>query len=261
VRRGRFVYADGTLGRRPENAVAIWLAPDNNATALGPGAGTIVALPGTTGFGKRGVGATGRMMDYDGAEQPGSGDVTTRGMLVYACDGAVAKRWYLDLYPALATTRLDAATRGSTDVGCGAGEPGPPRSGPPPPPPIAASGCTDAQAPVARFDRRRSRVSRRRVRVRGRASDRGCAGLAAVLVSVAKPRGLRCRFLQANGRLTPLRLCRRPVRLRATGTRSWRLSLRAHLPPGRYRVQVRAVDRRGNGQAPGRASLMRLSVR
>jgi hypothetical protein len=260
VRRGRFVYADGTLGRRPEGAVAVWLAPDNNATALAPGAGTIVALPGTTGFGTRGVDATGRMMDYDGAELPGAGDVTARGMLVYACDGTVAKRWYLDLYPALAATRLDPATHGATDVGCGAGEPGT-RSGPVAPPPIAASGCADAQAPRARFDRRRSHVSRRRVSVRGRAGDSGCAGLGVVLVSVAKPTAGRCRFVQANGRLTARRRCRQPVLLRARGTRTWRLSLRAHLPRGRYRMQVRAVDRLGNKEALGRANVVRVRVR
>jgi hypothetical protein len=258
-RPGRFVYADGTLGRRPEKAVAVWIG-DKDATSLSPGKGTIVALPGITGFGPRGVDATGRAMDYDGAEQPGAGDVTTRGMLVYACDGTVARRYYLDLYPALATTRLAAATHGPTEVGCGAGNEGP-RSGPVLPAPAAGPGCTDAQAPHARIDRRRTRLSERRVRVRGGASDQGCAGLGAVLVSVAKPRGLRCRFVQANGRLTAPRLCRRPVLLRATGTSAWSLSLRARLPRGRYRVQARAVDLRGNMETPGRVDVVRVRVR
>jgi hypothetical protein len=258
-RPGRFVYADGTLGRRPENAVAVWIG-GKDATSLSPGSGTIVALPGITGFGARGVDATGRAMDYDGAEQPGAGDVTTRGMLVYACDGSVAKRFYLDLYPALATTRLAPATHGTTEVGCGAGSQGP-RSGPVIPPAPSSPGCTDAKAPRARFDRRRTRLSKRRVRVRGRASDRGCAGLGAVLVSVSRPRGLRCRFVQANGRLTAARFCRRPVLLRASGTSAWSLSLRARLPRGRYRVQVRAVDRRGNKETPGRANIVRVTVR
>ena len=57
--------------------MGVWIAGD---TASAPG--TLAALPGVTGFGSRGVDASGRMMDYDGAEQPTGGDVTTRGMLV-----------------------------------------------------------------------------------------------------------------------------------------------------------------------------------
>ncbi len=267
VRPGRFVYPDGTLGRRPEGAVAVWVANAANSTSLAAGSGTIVALPGTTGFGARGVDATGRAMDYDGAEQPSAGDVTTRGMLVYACDGSVARRYYLDLYPALATTRLGPSTRGSVQVGCGAGTEGP-RSGPVLPgaassgPGALPAGCADARAPLSRFNHRRTRVSkRRRLVARGRAADRGCAGLRAVLVSVSKPRGLRCRFVGANGRLSGRRSCRRPVLLRARGTRSWRLSLRRRLPRGRYRVQVRGVDRRGNKETPGRRNVVRVNVR
>jgi hypothetical protein len=263
VRPGRFVYADGTLGRRPANAVAVWVA-DAGSRALPAGRGTIVALPGVTGFGARGVDATGRMMDYDGAEQPGAGDVMTRGMLAYGCGGGVARRWYLDLYPALTTTKLGPATRGAAQVGCGAGDGGP-RSGPVPPPAAAggaaASGCRDVRPPRTRPNRRRTRGSRRRVVARGRAGDRGCAGVAAVLVSVSKPHGLRCRFVQANGRLSGRRSCRRPVLLRARGRSSWRFSLRVRLPRGRYRVQARAVDRRANKETPGRANVVRVRVR
>ena len=203
MRPGRFVYADGTLGRRPEGAVGVWV-PGSPAT--------VVALPGTTGFGQYGATATGRMMDYDGAEQPGAGDVTTRGMLVYGCDGRVARRFYLDLYPALpaAPAKLGAATAGAVEVGCGAGSEGP-RSGPVPPPTITCRPgwrAGDRQAPRTRINRRRA-VSRRRLSVRGRSGDRGCAGLSAVLVSVVTGRSPRCRFVQANGRLTRGRTCRR----------------------------------------------------
>jgi hypothetical protein len=260
IRPGRFVYADGTLGRRPENAVAVWLA-DEGAIALTLGSGRIVALPGVTGFGGRGVDATGRMMDYDGAEQRATGDVITRGMLVYSCTGGVTRRWYLDLYPSLATSPLAPARRGGVQTGCGAGSEGP-RSGPvPTAPDAAAGGCTDIRAPRARFASRRTRVTRRRIVARGSARDRGCAGLSAVLVSVGKPRGLRCRFVQATGRLSSRRSCRRPVLLRATGRRAWRLSLRARLPRGRYRVQVRGIDRRGNKETPGRRNVVRVRVR
>ena len=260
VRPGRFVYADGTLGRRPENAVAVWLA-DPEAKALTPGSGTIVALPGYTGFGARGADGNGRMMDYDGAEQPSLGDVTTRGMLVFGCPGGVARRWYLDLYPSLGTSKLGPTTRGSAQVGCGAGTSGP-RSGPVPPGAGgAAAGCADTRPPRARPARRRVHASRRRVLARGRAGDRGCAGLAAVLVSVSQPRGLRCRFVQANGRLSSRRSCRRPVLLLARGRRSWRFALKVRLPRGHYRVQVRAIDRRGNKETPGRANVVRVRVR
>lgn len=255
MRPGRFVYADGTLGRRPEGALGVW-APGSPAT--------VVALPGTTGFGQYGATATGRLMDYDGAEQPGAGDVTTRGMLLYACDGSVAKRYYLDLYPAIASApaKLGAATAGSTEVGCGAGSEGP-RSGPvPPPAPVTTpSGhvCRDRLSPRTRVSR--ARVSRRRVSVRGHSGDRGCAGLSAVLVSVVHGRNPHCRFVQPNGRLTRGRRCRRSVLLRARGKRAWHLSLRARLPRGRYRVTVRAVDRRGNREAPRRLNVLPVRVR
>jgi hypothetical protein len=241
MRPGRFVYADGMLGRSPYNAVGVWIAGDAAGSA-----GTVVGLPGVTGFGTRAVDATGRAMDYDGSEQPGEGDVTTRGMLVYACNGGVSRRYYLDLYPAIASApKLGPATRGTTEVGCGAGAGGP-RTGPAPTVPPLPHGCVDRSAPLTHLNRRLLRVSRRRVSVRGSARDRGCAGLRAVLVSVARVRGGRCRFVQANGRLTARRACSRRVQLRARGKRTWKLALRARLPRGRYRVQVQAVDRRGN---------------
>jgi hypothetical protein len=254
MRPGRFVYEDGTLGRFPHNAVGVWIA--------GSGAGTVVALPGITGFGGRGIDATGRAMDYDGAEQPGDGDVTTRGMLVYACDGSVAKRYYLDLYPAIdSLPKLGRASRGTTQVGCGAG-PGGPRSGPPPvTPPSVPAHCVDRRKPRSTVNRRLLRVLRKRVSVRGRASDRGCAGLRTVLVAIARLQGKRCRFVQANGRLTRVRGCGRPVRLKARGKRSWRLSLKARLPRGRYRVQVRAIDRRGNQEPLRRPNVIRIRIR
>jgi hypothetical protein len=250
VRPGRFVYEDGTLGRRPFNAVGIWVAGSQ---------GTLVALPGTTGFGTRGLDATGRMMDYDGAERPGQGDVTTRGMLVYACDGSVAKRLYLDVYPEVdSPPKLGPATHGSVETGCGAGSEGP-RSGPVPPTPPVTIPCVDRRAPRSRLTR--VRASRRGVLVRGRSADRGCAGLSAVLVSISRPRGGRCRFLQANGRLSPCRNCRRPRLLRASGRRAWKLSFKARLPRGRYRVLARAVDRRGNKEQPAGRALARVAVR
>jgi hypothetical protein len=242
IKRGRFVYPDGSLGRSPFNAIGIWIAGDSASSP-----GTIVALPGITGFGTRGVDASGRAMDYDGAEQPSDGDVTTRGMLVYACDGSVARRYYLDLYPSIASLpKLGAATHGNVQTGCGAGNGGS-RSGPVVTPPGGSSpGCRDRTKPLTSFRRRGARVSRKRVSVRGSARDRGCAGLRAVLVSVARPQKRGCRFVQANGRLSRRRGCSRWLELRAHGTRSWSLGLKARLPRGRYVLRARAVDRFGH---------------
>src|SRR5204863_7586949 len=156
MRPGRFVYDDGTLGRTPFNAVGVWIAGDS---ASAPG--TVVALPSFTGFGTRGVDATGRAMDYDGAEQPGQGDVTTRGMLAYACDGSVARRYYLDLYPAIASPpKLGPATRGTVQTGCGAGTGGP-RSGPVVTP--QPTGCRDRIRPLTTLKRSAVKISRKRV--------------------------------------------------------------------------------------------------
>jgi hypothetical protein len=253
VRPGRFVYADGALGRSPYNAVGVWVAGSP---------GTLYALPGVTGFGTRGVDGTARLMDYDGAEQPGDGDVTTRGALVYACDGSVARRVYLDLYPAVdaaSLPKLGAATHGSVQTGCGAGSGGPrggPVVGPPPQLPV---GCVDHLKPSSHV--RAVRASRRRLSARGSARDRGCAGLRAVLVSVRAVHRGRCQFLAANGRLGRARSCARPLRLRARRTRSWKLQLKVHLPRGRYRLQVRAVDRRGNMEPLAKRNVVRVRVR
>jgi hypothetical protein len=252
VRPGRFVYEDGVLGRSPYNAVGVWVAGSP---------GTLYALPGVTGFGTRGVDGTARMMDYDGAEQPGDGDVTTRGVLVYACDGSVARRLYVDVYPALASDppKLGRATHGQVEVGCGAGSGGP-RGGPVVGPPAhVPAGCVDHRKPYSHV--RAAHASRRRFSARGSARDRGCARLRAVLVSVRVVRHGRCRFLAANGRLSRTRSCARPVRLRARGTRSWKLQLGTHLPRGRYRLQARAVDRRGNLEPVKKSNTRRLRVR
>jgi hypothetical protein len=96
---------------------------------------------------------------------------------------------------------------------------------------------------------RRSRVGHRRITVRGRSRDRGCAGLARVFVSIAREVGdrhERCRFLQANGRFSRARSCLRTSYLRARGTKRWTFTLRARVKRGRYKVWVRGVDRAGN---------------
>ena len=118
IRLGRFVMADGSLSHRPEGAVAVWLT-DPGSRSLTPGSGKIVAIKGITGFGDRPVDSGGRFMDYDGRPQ-GAANILTRGMLVYGCDGKVAKRYYVNVYPALSGGSLGGATTGTTP-GCGAG--------------------------------------------------------------------------------------------------------------------------------------------
>ena len=59
-------------------------------------------------------------MDFDGADQPDGPDVDTRGMLVCDSLGAVSKRYYVNVYPALTVN----GTLGAGHPGRGAGHPG-----------------------------------------------------------------------------------------------------------------------------------------
>ena len=125
-------------------------------------------------------------------------------------------------------------------------------------------GCRDRIAPVSRFARKRTRIARTRLRFQGRSRDRGCTGangivaagkVARVYVSIAKVRGKgrgkNCRFLMKTGTLSSFRRCRRPVLLRARGTRHWRITVTPlPLPRGHYRVVVRGFDRAKNKEKP-----------
>src|SRR3954470_17402120 len=124
--------------------------------------------------------------------------------------------------------------------------------------------CRDVTAPRVRV--RRDLHRRGRLVVRGRASDRGCAGgaggtiavrgrVARVLVWIERRAGRRCRFVTATGRLSRPRACARPVVLTARGTGAFRLTVRRRLPRGRYVVAARAVDARGNNGAVRRVTL------
>ena len=126
-----------------------------------------------------------------------------------------------------------------------------------------SNGCKDRIAPVSHF-KGKSQATRRRLHFAGRSSDKGCTGangivaagkVSRVLVSVAKVRGKgkgkNCRFLTKAGKLTAYRYCRRPVLLRASGTRKWKITLKARgLPRGHYRVVVRGVDASKNKEKP-----------
>jgi hypothetical protein len=266
IRPGRFVLPDGTLTRRPDGAVGVWVAGSADATELTPGKGTIVARDGITGFGTRAVSKSGRMMDYDGIDQTGAGDVTTRGMVVFKCSGGPATRYYLDVYPNLsAPTKLGAATKGHVNPGCGAGRPGAGTPGNPhtgPPLVDDEHRCKDTVRPRSDLARRSVRLRRDRASLHGTASDTGCGhGVAAALVSIARISGHSCAFLQPNGRLAKPRYCRRPILLRARGTTDWKLDMPARLSAGPYRVLVRAVDLAGNREKPAKRNHVKAEVR
>jgi hypothetical protein len=127
-----------------------------------------------------------------------------------------------------------------------------------------AGTCRDRIAPVSRFTGKGARQRRRRLHFQGSSHDQGCQGangiraagkVSRVDVSVAKVRGKglgsNCRFLTKKGTLTRYRRCRKPVLLRASGTRSWRITLKPKgLPRGKYRVVVRGVDASRNKERP-----------
>ena len=117
------------------------------------------------------------------------------------------------------------------------------------------SSCRDRTAPRSSISSKGTRITRRRLLIRGRSADRACrpdAGLATT-VSISKREGKRCRFVQANGRLSKRRKCSRPIKLRTkgkynrrTGKLEWSLKAPVKLPRGRYRLRATAADESGN---------------
>jgi subtilase family serine protease len=129
-----------------------------------------------------------------------------------------------------------------------------------------APGCADKRAPVSRYKGKHV-VGRGRVSLRGTSSDRGCGPsgrgtVKSVKVSVARTFRNRCSFVNAKGRLTKIRSCRRPILLPATGRASWRFAMKVHLPRGNYRVVARGYDTAGNKERPRKGSnTLKLRVR
>jgi hypothetical protein len=165
-------------------------------------------------------------------------------------------------------TRDVAIARGQTvtvDLACG----GPPVAPGPPPGPPTGPLCADVRAPLSRTSRRSLRLSRRHVRLTGRASDRGCRGTGAegsrrgrvvrVFAAVARrERGGRCRFLTPARRLGPRRRCARARYLPARGTARWSFRMRTRLPSGSYLAWSRALDASGNFER--RRRIVRFTV-
>ena len=131
---------------------------------------------------------------------------------------------------------------------------GPPARKPDPrrPKPRPARRCVDRLAPLSRLSRPRAprAATRRRLTLRGRAHDQGCATLKRVGVAVArrvKRHGQkRCRWLGKRGRFGRPARCDRPRWLGVRGAARWELTLRRPLPVGSYVARSRAVDRAGN---------------
>ena len=121
-------------------------------------------------------------------------------------------------------------------------------------PPARSPRCAGPRASVIHGS---VRISRDGVSLRGRAAPgcRSAPAIVAVQVAVARVVAGRCAFLRTDGQLGPAGACTKPVALRASGTRRWRLSLRAQLPRGRYLVFVWARDAAGRRQPHARPVL------
>ena len=113
--------------------------------------------------------------------------------------------------------------------------------------------CVDHKRPTVGIATARSG---KRLLVKGRAGDRGCAATDAkraksgaveqVQVSVFKKVGKKCRYLTADGRLMKKIACLSPLSSMATGKKHWKLRPPGTLPAGSYTVAAFAIDDVGN---------------
>jgi hypothetical protein len=67
-----------------------------------------------------------------------------------------------------------------------------------------------------------------------------------VMVAAQRVHGSRCENLRRSGRLGIRRTCSHIHWMEAHGTRHWHHAISRALPPGRYRLHHRAIDRNGN---------------
>jgi hypothetical protein len=110
----------------------------------------------------------------------------------------------------------------------------------------------------------RSGLNARRGVLTGRVSD--ADGVKSVRVALAR-KGKRCRWWsRKRGRLARSRSCKHPAWIKARLRRSgksfvWRVSLRGRVRRGRYILELRAVDRKGNVTTLAGRSAVRISVR
>jgi hypothetical protein len=112
--QGRFVRADGSYSRWPTGAAGVLIAPDGSSS-LDPASGRLIGGPGVAGFGSRQVDQHGWFMDYDGQPQARP-DVDTRGIMVLGADGCVRARYYLNVFPPIASSHSLGASEGGPAV-------------------------------------------------------------------------------------------------------------------------------------------------
>jgi photosystem II stability/assembly factor-like uncharacterized protein len=128
--------------------------------------------------------------------------------------------------------------------------------------------CVDRVRPKTRFSKAslaaaRSGHGKRKLRLSGTVTDRGCKGrknrIKRTIISVARQNGSgahrkkTCRNLQANGRFAKSGSCHKFIYLKARrkGTK-WSFTTKRPVPPGQYRVRVKSVDAAGNHERPGK---------
>jgi dienelactone hydrolase len=71
----------------------------------------------------------------------------------------------------------------------------------------------------------------------------------------------RCRFVGAHGRLSAGRSCHKPIRFAARGTTRWKLTIKASIVPGRYRVLVDSVDGLHHHQTRAASTVVNVRTR
>jgi len=249
---GRFIRPDGSLSRRAEGAVGIWLT-DPGSDTLASGTGTIVATPDVGFFGGRAVDTTGRFIDYDGARQSAP-DITTRGMADTLLPG---HRYYLDVYPALTTTPLGVSQ-----------PPLPPQPGQPGEPEEPPAACPAVGiAPHTKLDKNDISVGPHHLQLSGSslAGSYPCgapANIDHVDVAIAKRIGHHiCRFLNADGELGKRRSCKQLRSITAQGAEQFSLEIETTTPAGRYSAVALGVDSYGFGEVPGPDNRVRFRIR
>jgi hypothetical protein len=123
-------------------------------------------------------------------------------------------------------------------------------------PPAPGPTCADRAAPKATLAA--VKLSRKGVRLAGRARDRGCGRVARVAVAIGRVAGRRCSYLSSLKRFEKPRSCKEPFFLTAKGTAKWSFTSKTTARRGRYVVQVRATDAAGNR---GRPAVRRVRIK
>jgi hypothetical protein len=112
-------------------------------------------------------------------------------------------------------------------------------------PPVGTGSCDDRGKPQAVM--LKLRLTRKGIRLSGRAKDTGCGRVARVSVAIARAASKKkCRYLSSLKRFEKTRPCKKPFFLTAKGTTNWSYRFKGKLAKGRYRVLVRATDAAGN---------------